>query len=102
MFGRSKIPTLKVPKQSADEAKAAVEAPPPPADAASPPRLPAGAKTAGASKKKDRSDEFYELKSRVHRKLVETLDLAEIGKRNSAEIKDEVRQVIAKIGRAHV
>ncbi len=97
MFGRSKIPTLKVPKQSADEAKAAVEAPPPPADAASPPRLPAGAKTAGASKKKDRSDEFYELKSRVHRKLVETLDLAEIGKRNSAEIKDEVRQVIAKL-----
>lgn len=96
MFGKSKIPTLKVPKQPATETQPAADVSS--GDSATTPKLPAGAKAAaGTNKKKDRSDEFYELKSRVHKKLVETLDLAEIGKRNSDDIKDEVRQIIGKL-----
>ncbi|MCB9853389.1 MAG: CpaF family protein [Phycisphaerales bacterium] len=98
MFGRSKIPTLKVPKQPAPEAQPQA-AETSSGESAGAPKLPASAKAAAGAnnKKKDRSDEFYELKTRVHKKLVETLDLAEIGKRNSDDIKEEVRQIIAKL-----
>ncbi len=103
MFGRSKIPTLKLPKPPAARpsegtcaAGAAAPGPPSapqlnPAPAAAPP--PSALKPVA----KDRTDEFYALKSRIHRKLVETLDLAAIGKRADEEVKDEVKQVIARL-----
>jgi len=97
VFGKSKIPTLKMPKQPAG----APGAPGKPAKPGGPPAVPqkeGGGSQLGSSKqKKDRSDEFYGLKTRVHKKLVETLDLTEIGKRNSDDVKEEVRQVIAKL-----
>jgi len=97
VFGKSKIPTLKMPKQPAG----APAAPGKPAKPGGPPAAPqkeGGGSQLGSSKqKKDRSDEFYGLKTRVHKKLVETLDLTEIGKRNSDDVKEEVRQVIAKL-----
>ncbi|MFH1417195.1 MAG: CpaF family protein [Planctomycetota bacterium] len=49
------------------------------------------------AKPKDRTDEFYELKTRIHKKLVETLDLAALGKREDDDIKDEVKQVISTL-----
>jgi pilus assembly protein CpaF len=48
-------------------------------------------------KKKDRTDEFYDIKARVHKKLVETLDLAALGKRNDAGVRDEVKQIIVQL-----
>jgi len=94
MFGRAKIPTLKVPtppaKPKAPETPAATEAvavKPPPASPP-PPAVP----------KNDRTEEFYEIKARVHRKLVATLDLAALGKRgNDDEVKEEVKQVITQL-----
>jgi len=117
MFGRSKIPSLQFPKQKPPEPKEE-----PPATAAPTPETPADDKPAipkpGPAKpaplkplpqpsqtsppatpkeSQDRSDEFYDLKTRIHRKLVETLDLAAIGKRKGDDVKEEVRQVIVKL-----
>lgn len=96
MFGKSKIPTLKMPKQPAG-----APAKPGPPGSSTPKEAPkpagGGGQLGSNKQKKDRSDEFYELKTRVHKKLVETLDLTEIGKRDSDDVKEEVRQVIAKL-----
>jgi len=104
MFGRSKIPTLKLPKPTTPQPSQpppTVAAPPsgvPTAPKPSPaaPPVPLGA-AAAKPPAKDRTDEFYTLKSRIHRKLVETLDLAAIGKRADDEVRDEVKQVIARL-----
>jgi pilus assembly protein CpaF len=107
MFGRAKIPTLKISKKpptgstkpaGAPDTPSGAEPPvvqTPPAGPAPPPVA-----TPPASpnpKKQDRTDEFYEIKSRIHRKLVETLDLAALGKRNDDEVKEEIKQVIAQL-----
>lgn len=104
MFGRSKIPTLKLPKPPAARPNQTPSTPPaaqPGAPAApNPGPTPVLAPAVAAVPKpvaKDRTDEFYTLKSRIHRKLVETLDLAAIGKRADNEVKDEVKQVIARL-----
>jgi len=105
MFGRSKIPTLKLPNpppvkpgQPAPAAPAAGSPAPPPATVA-PAVAPGspGPAAVKAPKTPDRMDEFYSLKSRIHRKLVETLDLAAIGKRADDEVKEEVKQIIARL-----
>ncbi|HVP11289.1 MAG TPA: CpaF family protein [Phycisphaerae bacterium] len=57
----------------------------------------AAAPAAASKLAKDRTDEFYGLKSRIHRKLVETLDLVAIGKRTDSEVKEEIKQVIVKL-----
>jgi pilus assembly protein CpaF len=104
MFGRAKIPTLKMPQMPAPRPGGAAPAATPPAEPATtnPPAAPAAApapvaQTTVAKPGKDRTDEFYALKSRIHRKLVETLDLAAIGKRADSEVKEEVKQVIVKL-----
>ena len=102
MFGRAKIPTLKMPKAPITPAKPAAPVPPQePAAAkpAAPPPAPALGQAAAepVQRKQDRTDEFYEIKSRIHRKLVETLDLAALSKRNDAEVKDEVKQIITQL-----
>lgn len=101
MFGRSNIPTLKVPTPSAPRASAnGPNSTPTPAPAVGPAKPVApgpGAPAPPANAAKDRTDEFYTLKSRIHRKLVETLDLAAIGKRTDDEVKEEVKQVIVKL-----
>lgn len=45
----------------------------------------------------DRDDEYYELKSRIHRQLVETLDLTALSKRSGEDVREEVRQVIVSL-----
>ncbi len=110
MFGRSKVPTLRVPKPQGGDAKETAPAPTQPrpgADAASQGRKPSSPPAVQSAKgtrpsaspkpAKDDSDEFYELKTRIHRKLVEALDLAAIAKRKGDEVKEEVRQVIVNL-----
>lgn len=105
MFGRAKIPTLKLPKAPATPVAptppstpaAPAEALPGKPAAVAPPPAPAPVPAEPLKKKQDRTDEFYEIKSRIHRKLVETLDLAAIGKRNDDEVKGEVKQIIAQL-----
>jgi len=115
MFGSTKLPPLRVPKPvTPAPAPAAPPADAPAAAAPSPPTAPAEsapqaqaatlkpvappltAKTSAAnqSKSSDRADEFYELKTRIHKKLVETLDLAALSKRTGDDVKDEVKAVI--------
>jgi len=110
MFGRSKIPPLQLPKPRPAEPAQKVSAPEPPKAPA--PAKPAPAKPAPLrpppqagpapspatpAEPQANSDEFYDLKTRIHRKLVETLDLAAIGKRQGDEVKEEVRQVIVQL-----
>lgn len=96
MFGKSKIPTLKPPKgPTADtpEGGATTQA----GDGVA---LKAAAVLPRAEKSRghaDKSDEFYALKTRIHKKLVDTLDLAEIGRRKGDDVKEEVRQVIVNL-----
>ncbi|MCG8404625.1 MAG: CpaF family protein [Phycisphaerales bacterium] len=102
MFSRSKIPTLKVPnKPAADSENKTPESSPKAAESGPPgAKLPAsGPKPMPIKPKKteDKSEEFYALKSRIHRKLVEALDLAAIAKRKGDEVKEEVRQVIVTL-----
>lgn len=96
MFGKSKIPTLKVPKApTTGEAPAPSAAPS--ADAAPAVKPSVMPRTDKSKPGTDKSDEFYALKTRIHKKLVDTLDLAEIGRRKGDEVKEEVRQVIVNL-----
>jgi len=106
MFGPAKIPTLKMPKKAPAKPKDAVKAPepseaPPAPDASAPPNPVAAAppETPAAPEQqgKNRTDEFYEIKTRIHKKLVETLDLAAMGRRADDDVKDEVKQVIVQL-----
>jgi len=45
----------------------------------------------------ERSDQFYEMKTRIHRKLVETLDLTALNQREETDVRSEVRQVVASL-----
>lgn len=94
MFGKSKIPTLKVPKSPAAESGDGA-ASPPTSDVAL--KATAVLPRPGGKPGADKSDEFYALKTRIHKKLVDTLDLAEIGRRKGDEVKEEVRQVIVNL-----
>lgn len=104
MFGRTKIPTLKPSNGTPGEqpegaqAPAVKEGPAPskPAKSEGPmlrPITPSGVNKHAS----DRSEEFYEMKGRIHRKLVETLDLSALAKRKDDNVKDEVKQVIVSL-----
>ncbi len=96
MFGRSKIPVLKVPKAPAPAATPKQElvdapvAPPTPAQAPPPSPKPPPA----AVRSTERDDQAYELKTRIHKQLVETLDLTALSKRSGDDVREEVKQVI--------
>ncbi|MBX3393805.1 MAG: CpaF family protein [Phycisphaerae bacterium] len=94
MFGKSKIPTLKVPKSPTAESGDGT-ASTPSSDVAL--KATAVVPRPGGKAGADKSDEFYALKTRIHKKLVDTLDLAEIGRRKGDEVKEEVRQVIVNL-----
>ena len=113
MFGNSKIPLLKVPKKAPEPPQPVASVPPvaevpnpqsaipnpksvPPAappTTLAPPSKVADQRSAVA----DRSGEFYELKTKIHRQLVETLDLAALSKRSDSDVKGEVKQVITSL-----
>lgn len=103
MFGRSKIPTLKVPTPPAGAETTSPSAPgshgPSSAAVAAlkspPPKAPSAVNA--AMKAGDRDDEYYELKTRIHRQLVETLDLTALSKRSGEDVREEVRQVIVNL-----
>ncbi len=103
MFGKTKISALKIPKKGSAKPAEPVKAPVAEPTTSSPPAKPPSAPvptpqlTSKPKKGPDRTDEFYEIKSRVHKKLVETLDLAALGKRTDDDVKEEVKQVIAQL-----
>jgi pilus assembly protein CpaF len=106
MFGSAKIPVLKVPKPVDDGkssgpngSSASAVANAPPASPTSPPVNTVA--SLAISRSNDRSDEFFELKTRIHRKLVETLDLAALSKRTGDDVREEVKQVIAGLCEQH-
>ncbi len=90
MFGKSALTTLKPPKAAALPAKL-------------PPATPAGtslhapASRPAEPQTDDGLEQWYDLKSRIHRKLVEQLDLTALSQRNSDEVRDEVRQAVAEL-----
>src|SRR5438093_90111 len=100
MFGRTKVPVLKVPKSLAPDdhahsapniaSNSAVATMPPPSASTS-----AASANLAAARANDRNDEFYELKTRIYKKLVETLDLVSLSKRTGDDVREEVKQVIA-------
>ena len=88
MFGRSKVAVLKMPKAPTPGQNT-------PASTTGAPTTPAAAPPpAAAPAAPDRNDEFSELKSRVHKQLVEMLDLAALSKRSGDDVREEVKQVI--------
>jgi pilus assembly protein CpaF len=87
MFGRSKVAVLKMPK-------APTPGQTPPASNGAPASPASAPPPAAAPAAPDRSDEFSELKSRVHKQLVEMLDLAALSKRSGDDVREEVKQVI--------
>ncbi|MCK6456142.1 MAG: CpaF family protein [Phycisphaerae bacterium] len=102
MFGKSASVLRKLSPKT--ELKP-VTAPPPPAPGAAAPASPTStvAPPLPATPRKpesradDRSDQFYEIKTRVHRKLVEQLDLTALNQRNSDEVRDEVREAVTSL-----
>ena len=107
MFGHTKIPALKLPKPPSDKPAEVVTAPGPSPVSESPvatpappaPTTPPPTSAAPAEKTKDRTDEFYDIKSRIHKKLVETLDLAALGKRTDDDVKEAILQTCSDIDR---
>jgi len=62
---------------------------------ATPPK-PAPAKPAGGLNA-DRMKQFYELKGRIHRKLVEQLDLTRLSNPDAPEVREQVKEVITEL-----
>jgi len=46
---------------------------------------------------RERLDQFYELKSRIHRKLVDKLDLSRISEQNNEETREQVKELVAEL-----
>src|SRR5262249_49881677 len=96
--GKSKAAVLRLPKTAPGAPAPAAAAPPrppgtpPPAPGKPPP--PGGPRP--AAKNDDRTEHFYDLKTRIHRKLVETLDLTPLNQREG-EVRAEVREVVAAL-----
>ena len=97
MFGKFKStqsdakPTLLRPSQP-DPGKTPVSAAPAAAAAAataSPPRE--------KRVTKERMDQFYEMKNRIHRNLVDKLDLSRITDKNDEETREQVRELVGEL-----
>ncbi|MFO0972675.1 MAG: CpaF family protein [Phycisphaerae bacterium] len=94
MFGKSALSILRVPKA-------------PPAPAPAPGATPEGAPPAPQSYNPpprkaeappdEKSDQWYDLKNRIHRKLVEQLDLSALSARQGDEVREEVRQAVTQL-----
>ncbi len=97
MFGKSKIPTLKVPKPATDTESGDGASPSSGGEQATALKTVVAPRADKSRALADKADEFYALKTRIHKKLVDTLDLAEIGRRKGDEVKEEVRQVIVNL-----
>lgn len=46
---------------------------------------------------KERLDQFYEMKNRIHRNLVDKLDLSRISDQNNEEMREQVRELVAEL-----
>ncbi len=46
---------------------------------------------------KERMDQFYEMKNRIHRNLVDKLDLSRIFDQNDEETREQVRELVAEL-----
>jgi len=98
MFGRSKAPVLKSPKVSLKGVAPSGGVPrAAPVPGQTPVPQASAIKNRGKTDAPDRSDEFYALKTRIHRKLVENLDLAALGNRKDDDVKQEVKQIIINL-----
>ncbi len=97
MFGKSGSTLLKLPKAPPIPAPSTPAPPmsmPPRPGSVSPPQHAAGARKP-EPKQEDHSDQWYDLKSRIHRKLVEQLDLTVLSQRSGEEVREEVRAAVA-------
>lgn len=94
MFGRSKPSVLRPPKPMVKPEGAGGGG-----GNAAPPASPPSRKPPPAPKPDDggRNDQFYELKTRIHRKLVETLDLSALNQREEGDVREEVREVVTSL-----
>src|SRR5262249_46092042 len=97
MFGKSSATLLKLPK-----APALPPAPAPAPPTVHPPRsgsAPVIPSPAAARKPEprqdDHSDQWYELKTRIHRNLAEQLDLTIPSQRSGEEVREEVRAAVS-------
>jgi pilus assembly protein CpaF len=95
MFGKSKSAGLRAPHELAAPPKPAMPSAPAHPKPIAPPE-PALRKPAGKAAD-ERSEMFYELKTRIHRKLVETLDLTALNQRDEGDVRSEVRDVVASL-----
>lgn len=105
MFGRfkganvdpGKSPLLR--PQGAPEAKPLSPKPAQPGSA--PSAAPGGATATAQSRDKkvnrERMDQFYEMKTRIHRKLVDKLDLTRINEQNNEETREQVKEIVAEL-----
>ena len=84
---------LNLPK-AAPGGPSSAQGPQGPAAAPSAPVAPIASPPPAAAPSNYRNDEFSELKTRIHKQLVEMLDLAALSKRNGDEVREEVKQVI--------
>ncbi len=98
MFGKFKgtpsdaKPTLLRPTQP-DPSKT----PLPAATAAGAPSTPNAAPARDKRANKERMDQFYEMKNRIHRNLVDKLDLSRICDKNNDETREQVRELVAEL-----
>ncbi|MBL8878387.1 MAG: CpaF family protein [Phycisphaerales bacterium] len=98
--GAAPIPATSPPEAPAAAApESASKAAPPPSNS---PKLPpaASAKPAGGKADKatdERSRRFQELKTAIHRKLVDQLDLTKLARDANNEVRDQVKQVVTAL-----
>jgi pilus assembly protein CpaF len=68
-----------------------------PAAAAAVPAAGGGAPARDKRVNKERMDQFYEMKNRIHRNLVDKLDLSRISDQNNDETREQVRELVAEL-----
>lgn len=100
----SPAPELEKPPAAAPAAPTAPAGPAKPAAPfnGGPPKPPAAKPPSSAPARADRASEeralrFQELKSTIHRKLVEQLDMTKLSREASSEMREQVRQVVAAL-----
>jgi len=89
LFGRSKTVNRGVSKERSAVLSVPAEGP-----------ASSEAERAGAREKRvnrERLEQFYELKSRIHRKLVDHLDLSRLSAEDNQEFRDQIKELVADL-----
>ncbi len=100
----AQAPSQAAPRPAAPDAAPAAPSPPPPPAAAAPPRPakkaappPVEAAPKTMAPERERSEEYYDVKTTVFNALIDTIDLTQLARLDQESAREEIRDIVSEI-----